>query len=1125
MPGHLVVTVHGIRTFGQWQERLERLLKQAEPGIHVLNYKYGYFSAVAFSIPVLGHLFRWIETRRFRRRVLRPLDAAGWTRIDVVAHSFGTHVVAWALHGMSPAARWRIHTLVLAGSVLKTRFPWHDVIGRSVGRVVNECGIDDSVLVLNQICVLGTGMAGRVGFGGPTGDTFRNRYWNFGHSGFFERRAGNDDADAFMREQWVPVLTSEAAIPAVDDRRPLSALGGVWLFVLNNVEPLKLLTVAVVLGTPLLMYASLYRTAEEQRLVAVARYLASESERLARWDPQRSVLLGVEAVRVVPRAAFDPVATARTVVARLGLAAVPAHSPVPASEQALRNRLATATGLALEALDEPVVGVHVSADGHSVVAVGQRGMLKAWTRDEARRLSKIVDTQLGSVATAIAIAADARGALIGSSDGRVQLWRLAAGSGPTPVVTLATFSAPVTDVTFGADGRRMAAASASGDVQVWFTPFEGAAQASVRAVVPGGERGAEPGHSVGPTRVSFAQNGDLTVGAPDGSVYRWPARDIGLVAEPVVVSRDRVWTPVALVKASHDGRWIATGGGAQEGGFLFEVDATHGLKARTVVGSGVYRTTAVAFSRDDRLLATVSSADDSVAVWGLPPVSTETGAGPRQLLRAFDGGQSVALTQRWLVTGSRDHAVRVRRVSDPGDGTVKLDPPLTLWAHGDGVTAVAVSDDGGTLVSGARDGTLHAWTLSPHTTATGDGLEPWSLHGRHTGMPVGDWSFRDIGSERRPGRFAFSSDDRFIVDAGRRICQWALDEPGAATSCKELTTDRFTPTTVSANARWLVQSRDAGVRLVSVGGAAPAMDLRAPDAAGRAIRPVRTSPVDRAVAAVTDTHVVVWDLTAPHTAPTLLALGTAQRPPLFAEFSTDGRALITVAGTVVDVRDAAAPARPPFRVDLRDVGAQVTDVTISPDGRWLAGGGDDGKIAIVSLGGARPPEIRGLVGGFTPGGAVVAFSADGRWLAAGGSSETVSVWALGGAGIKEERLLHGNRGGVTSLCFSADGDRLFAATASKQIRAWQLHGIGRGEAIVLPYTGHVAHRLVASPGGAWLAAHDVDDVVHVWALDPDRLIRRARHFVGRNLTGREWQEYFPAAVYRRTFGDLAPGSR
>lgn len=184
---HLVITVHGIRTYGQWQSRLKQLLEAAEPGITVLNEKYGYFSVLAFLFP----LTRWIVTRRFRRSLLAAVSSTAWQRIDLVGHSFGTHLIGWALRGIPSAQRPQIHTIILAGSVLKPSFDWGEFLGSSVRRVANECGTRDAVLILNQICVLFTGMAGRIGFSGLTGDPFQNRYYQFGHSGYFEKTGSN----------------------------------------------------------------------------------------------------------------------------------------------------------------------------------------------------------------------------------------------------------------------------------------------------------------------------------------------------------------------------------------------------------------------------------------------------------------------------------------------------------------------------------------------------------------------------------------------------------------------------------------------------------------------------------------------------------------------------------------------------------------------------------------------------------------------------------------------------------------------------------------------------------------------------------------------------------------------
>lgn len=93
---HLIVTVHGIRTFGRWQERFEALAKTIADNaeeVQFSHYKYGYFSMFAFLFPPL----RWLVTLRFRKKLLKVAQKGEWDRIDLVGHSFGTHIIAWGL--------------------------------------------------------------------------------------------------------------------------------------------------------------------------------------------------------------------------------------------------------------------------------------------------------------------------------------------------------------------------------------------------------------------------------------------------------------------------------------------------------------------------------------------------------------------------------------------------------------------------------------------------------------------------------------------------------------------------------------------------------------------------------------------------------------------------------------------------------------------------------------------------------------------------------------------------------------------------------------------------------------------------------------------------------------------
>jgi WD40 repeat protein len=271
----LVITVHGIQTFGHWQERLEDLLRAELPAgedATLVHYKYGFFSLFAFLVPPL----RWLVVRRFRRVLRDWCDREKWARIDLVGHSFGTHVLAWALLGARREQRPDVHTILLAGSVLRSDFAWRELENGCVRRVVNDCGIGDRVLLLSQFCVLFTGMAGRSGFSGATHGRFRNRFFTFGHSGYF-RDSARRDQDDWMRRWWLPLLLHADAIGPHDERKPGGPLAAVTATLANNAEPVKLTVYAAPVCALALWIGTLYGRFDEQRKNAIASGLVARS--------------------------------------------------------------------------------------------------------------------------------------------------------------------------------------------------------------------------------------------------------------------------------------------------------------------------------------------------------------------------------------------------------------------------------------------------------------------------------------------------------------------------------------------------------------------------------------------------------------------------------------------------------------------------------------------------------------------------------------------------------------------------------------------------------------------------------------------------------------------------------
>ena len=48
--GRLLITVHGIRDYGAWQERFGACVEHELPGTTCLHYHYGYLSIIAFVV-------------------------------------------------------------------------------------------------------------------------------------------------------------------------------------------------------------------------------------------------------------------------------------------------------------------------------------------------------------------------------------------------------------------------------------------------------------------------------------------------------------------------------------------------------------------------------------------------------------------------------------------------------------------------------------------------------------------------------------------------------------------------------------------------------------------------------------------------------------------------------------------------------------------------------------------------------------------------------------------------------------------------------------------------------------------------------------------------------------------
>lgn len=199
-----LITIHGIRTTGKWQDTLEKLVKENSREVENMPLKYGFFSLISFLIPSL----RNYASKKIETKIHAVLDQSKHEKVILVAHSFGTYIAAKALQ--SYTGRSKLELVIFAGSVLKTDYDIGKIQSKT-STFINECGGRDKILMFCNMLVLGLGDAGRTGFVTPQSCSFINRYYDGGHSVYL-----TEDS---MLENWIPPIISNKEISAFDNRK------------------------------------------------------------------------------------------------------------------------------------------------------------------------------------------------------------------------------------------------------------------------------------------------------------------------------------------------------------------------------------------------------------------------------------------------------------------------------------------------------------------------------------------------------------------------------------------------------------------------------------------------------------------------------------------------------------------------------------------------------------------------------------------------------------------------------------------------------------------------------------------------------------------------------------------
>jgi WD40 repeat protein len=520
--------------------------------------------------------------------------------------------------------------------------------------------------------------------------------------------------------------------------------------------------------------------------------------------------------------------------------------------------------------------------------------------------------------------------------------------------------------------------------------------------------------------------------------------------------------------------------------------------------------TAVAFSRDGRLLASASR-DRSIRIWDLKR---------RRVLKTLRGHTDFVSCAAFSPDGKT-------LASASWDGTIRLWHPRSgrgiavlrggdAWHHW-----VSFSPDGKSLAAGDARGRLHRWStrsrrsLGPPIQAHGrdvltlayspDGqtIATGSLDGTarlfHAGS--GELVAEPLqGHGRGVFALAFAPDGRSLATGARdgQVRLWDLTAESPVMKSWPAHPDGVLAVAFSKDGTLATGGADKLVRLWRP---KKLQQQLGPPLSGHLglVSHLAFSPDGRWLASASRDHTIrLWEVAARPTRGGLRLRGHSQAVES-AVFAPDGETLASAGRDgVVRLWDVSRRTPRPRTLSHGSQNHGILAVAHSPDGELLASAGEGGRVLLWEQreGGSSKQELttgaREVLG--------LAFSPRGELLATAGSDGRVQLFELLGARAKRLYVLSGHSDAVFAAVFTPDGRRLVSAGRDSSIITWDVvHGKQTGEP--LRAEGKAVYALSLSRNGRLLAAGCGDGTIRLYDLSTRRplarggVLRGHRHWV------------------------------
>ncbi|MGB7875218.1 MAG: WD40 repeat domain-containing protein [Anaerolineales bacterium] len=808
--------------------------------------------------------------------------------------------------------------------------------------------------------------------------------------------------------------------------------------------------------------------AQKQELLARSGQLAAQSQALLEENPQRSLLLAIEA----------------------NSAMQPGEQSPASAEEALRATLKDPHGLPLPGHEELVNALAFSSDGRWLATGSQDGTVRLW---DVSKLPQSVDPQIlsehESEVIALAFSPDGRWLATGGADGTARLWDLQSATPVDHPVVLSGHKGSIFTLAFSPDRHWLATGGADGTARLWNLDITNPDQDPLVFASQDGWV----------QILAFSPDGRLLATGGPQTVWLWHLDDPDPASSPTILSgHDRL---VRTLGFSPDGRWLASGS-EDATARLWDLNSPDPVENSYELSGHSDWVNALAFSPDGRWLAT-GSGDNTARLWDMSTLGESINSivlpghtGPIRTLTFSPDGL-------WLVTGGQDHTVRLWDVNADAPAV----NPRVFRGHDNWVNALAFNPDGRWLATGSQDGDVRLWDQ----VYTDLNENPLVLRGHEGGIRT----------------LAFSQDNHWLATGGAdaTVRLWYVNAGNLATDGFILRrhTGWINTLTFSSDGRWLASA--GGDQKALLWDLESSQLLESPiELSGHSgeILSMVFSPDGRWLATGGAEGISrLWDLNAPNPSAAPIELRGHTDGITALAFSPDGHWLATgSADNTVRLWDLTSADIATNSIELTGHRDDILTLAFSPNGRWLATGSGDFAPAVLlwDLRSSNPADTPKELPGHTKAVSALAFSPDGHWLATGSWDSTARLWDLSAADpAANPKILVGHEDWVNTLAFSPDNRWLATGSADKTVRLWDLQS-GNLEQSFLTLTGHEdgINTLAFSPDGRWLATGGEDGTARLWLMQLDDMLRMACQSAGRNFTQLEWGQYFPGGDYRKT---------